>query len=332
MVETFMQVLEAFAVGDAMGMPTEFMTLEEIRQKFGIVDTLLDPCVSPIHNNLRRGKITDDTEQVLYLIETFHQRRGISVEATVEGLCLWIEETHADEKGYVGPSTLKALREIQAGRNPREVNSDGTTCGAAMRALVPALCVERGDLEQLKKAVWACSVPTHDSSIALEAAMAISFGYHFAALGADFSEIVGAILDGAEIGRKMSENQFVGAYTRDRVELSLEKLKEFRSHEELLDFVYRVIGTTMESNEVVPAAITIFAYSKEDVWLAIQLGASVGGDTDTIAAIAGALSCLYAGRHNIPREIVDEVIRINRLDLSRYAEMMASFFNPNEML
>jgi len=40
------QVLEAFAVGDAMGMPTEFMTLEEIREKFGIVDALLDPSVS----------------------------------------------------------------------------------------------------------------------------------------------------------------------------------------------------------------------------------------------------------------------------------------------
>jgi len=88
-----------------------------------------------------------------------------------------------------------------------------------------------------------------------------------------------------------------------------------------MSFVYNVIGTNMESNEVVPAAVSIFAYAKGDVWLAIRMGASIGGDTDTIAAIAGALSCLYNRGHNIPDEILEEVISVNGLDLRGFAKM-----------
>ncbi|HPB63355.1 MAG TPA: hypothetical protein PLD15_05310, partial [Mesotoga sp.] len=54
----------------------------------------------------------------------------------------------------------------------------------------------------------------------------------------------------------------------------------------------------------------------------IRMGASVGGDTDTIAALAGLLSALHSGDHNIPEEIVEEVLNVNRLDLSEIAEMI----------
>lgn len=315
------QVLEAFAVGDAMGMPTEFMTLEEIREKFGIVDALLDPSVSSIHGALKRGQVTDDTEQVLYLIETFYKKGGVTVEGVVEGLLRWVRETRADEKGYIGPNSLKALRKIQAGEDPRKAGR-GTTCGAAMRALAPAFSVRRGDVETLKEAVWSCSVPTHNTNIAMEAAMALGFGYHVALMGASLEEIIEAILEGAEIGRRMSDNELVGASTGERIRYAINELKELHSHEEVLDFVYYVIGTTMEANEVVPAAVSIFLYAKDDVWLAIRLGASIGGDTDTIAAISGALSCLYARGHNIPDNIIEEVLCINNLNLSRYEKMV----------
>jgi len=51
------------------------------------------------------------------------------------------------------------------------------------------------------------------------------------------------------------------------------------------------------------------------VWLALRMGASVGGDTDTIAALSGALCAAYAGGHNIPGPILEEALRVNNLDL-----------------
>jgi ADP-ribosylglycohydrolase len=318
----FKQVLEAFAVGDAMGMPTEFMTLKMIRNRFGLIDTLIDPSVSLIHKNLKKGQITDDTEQVLYLLETFYEKKGVTVEGTVEGICRWIEETHADEKGYIGPSSLKALKKIQDGENPEKAGTGGTTCGAAMRVLAPALSVEMGNKEKLKEAIHACSIPTHNTNIALEAAMSLGFGFHTAVMGASFDEILESILEGAKIGREISGNEFVGASTGERIRYALDKISNLHSPEEVMSFIYDVIGTNMESNEVVPAAVSIFAYARDDTWLSIRIGASIGGDTDTIAAISGALSCLYSRGHNIPNEVVEEVLRINNLNLERYAKMV----------
>lgn len=315
------RALEAFAVGDAMGMPTEFMTLNMICQQFGIIDTLIDPSISLIHKNLNKGQITDDTEQVLYLLDTFYKERKVTIEGTVEGLRRWIGETNADKKGYIGPSSLKALQLIHEGEKAENAGLGGTTCGAAMRALTPVLSVENGNKEMLKEAIYACSVPTHNTNIALEASMSIGFGYQSALMGASFDEIIESILEGAEIGKKMSNNEYVGASTGERIRFALDKLHNLKSIEEVLSFIYNVIGTNMESNEVVPAAVTIFAYAKEDTWLSVRMGASVGGDTDTIAAISGALSCLYGKGHNIPNEIVNEVLRINNLNLKRYANL-----------
>ena len=56
------------------------------------------------------------------------------------------------------------------------------------------------------------------------------------------------------------------------------------------------------------------------------MGASIGGDPDTIAALAGALSAAYALSHgqslNIPKAIVSEVLENNKLDFDRLAERL----------
>ena len=76
------------------------------------------------------------------------------------------------------------------------------------------------------------------------------------------------------------------------------------------------------ANEVAPAIIGVFAWAKDDVWLAVRAGASLGGDTDTIAAIAGVLSALYAGKLNIPEKIIEMIVDANNLDLDKFNLMM----------
>ncbi|HOJ88187.1 MAG TPA: ADP-ribosylglycohydrolase family protein [Pseudothermotoga sp.] len=321
MVSRFVAALEAFATGDAMGMPTEFVTREVIREKYGLIDELIDPSeISLIHRNLVRGQVTDDTEQVLELIETYYRTKRIDSEVTLTALRTWCTRTDAAAKGYVGPSTLKVLL--------GESNTcNGTTCGAAMRVLAVALSVKQGDIQNLKKAIWESCLCTHNSDIAIEAAMAIGYGYHYAALDNSYETIIDQIIKGALEGRNMGSNSYVGAHTGHRIMWAVDAIRRMSSPEEVLDFVYEVIGTTMESNEVVPAAVSIFSYAKENVWLAIRMGASVGGDTDTIAAIAGALSALYAKGHDIPLHVVKEVLETNQLDLYRYAKMLAAMFS-----
>jgi len=320
-VNVFQSALESFAVGDAMGMPTEFLTREFIRNKYGLVETLLDPSVvSPIHTNLKMGQVTDDTEQVLWLINAYYEARKVDAETTLKALRMWYEKTNPFTKGFVGPSTSSVL-------SGQTNVSSGTTCGAAMRILAVSLAIRKADVNSLRRAIFESCLCTHNSNIAIEAAMALGYAYHYAAAGASYEEILEQAIQGARVGREIAACDFVGAHTCDRIKWGVQMVKNMSSVDDVLDFIYKVIGTTMEANEVVPAAVLIFAYARENTWLAIRMGASVGGDTDTIAAIAGALSALHAKNHNIPENILDTVLKVNQLDFRKPAKMLSDMFS-----
>lgn len=317
----YLKALQALAVGDAMGMPTEFMTRDAIRS-FGFVSELLDPAVSPIHSNLRKGSITDDTEQNLYLIDAYCNSGEITVEGTADALICWVKETAADSRGYIGPSSLKALKAIESGEDPRKAGRGGTTCGAAMRAPAAALCNKNDSPEKLARDIYNCSVPTHNTNLAIEAALAIGFAVDSAARGEGIEDILKASLEGASHTNDLDTPDYVGASSAWRTRCLIELLARKRKVDEILDTIYYLNGTGLPANEVVPAVLAIFYVARGDVWLSIRMGASVGGDTDTIAALAGLLSALHSGDHNIPGKIVKEVLDVNGLDLLKVAEML----------
>ena len=47
----------------------------------------------------------------------------------------------------------------------------------------------------------------------------------------------------------------------------------------------------------------------------LGVAASLGGDTDTIAAMLGAILGACAGYRALPQDLIDTVRRVNRLDL-----------------
>lgn len=317
----YLKALQALAVGDAMGMPTEFMTRDTVR-RFGLVSELLDPAVSPIHSNLRKGSITDDTEQNLYLIDAYCKNGEITVESTADALIRWVRETAADSRGYIGPSSLKALKAIESGEDPLKAGRGGTTCGAAMRAPAAALCSRGDSPEKLAGDIYNCSLPTHNTNLAIEASLAMGFAVDAAARGAGIEKVLKASLEGASRIDNFDTPDYVGASSAWKIKYLVELLAGKREIDVILDMIYYLNGTGLPANEVVPAALAIFYVAKGDVWLSIRMGASVGGDTDTIAALAGLLTALHSGDHNIPEEVVEEVLEVNGLDLSGVAEML----------
>lgn len=88
-------------------------------------------------------------------------------------------------------------------------------------------------------------------------------------------------------------------------------------------FLYDVLGTGLESWDVCGAVFGIFLFARDEPWLALRMGASIGGDTDTIAALAGSLCAARIGRHGIPAAIVTRVKEANGLDLEAYARRIA---------
>lgn len=81
----------------------------------------------------------------------------------------------------------------------------------------------------------------------------------------------------------------------------------------VLDRISDVVGTSLAAHESIPAAFAVAALAPRDPWRAAWSGARLGGDADTVAAIAGAMVGACCGARALPREVVATVLRVNDL-------------------
>ena len=312
--------LQAFACGDALGMPTEFMTRQEIAMAFPQgIKGLIEPALSKNHSDLPKGSVTDDTEQVIYLLRAYRQRGAVTVEDTVKALLCWIRETGAVEKHYIGPSSKKALDSIAEGADSREAGQTGVTCGGVMRCPAAVLFNVEQSEEELLSNLHSCLLPTHNTSQALEAAGAYGFALLKAVNGGSFVEILDSAVRGGEAAMALAPYIACGPS-------AVERIKEARrwgelEDGELLRRLYDLWGAGLPAADVCGAAFALFMHTKGDSWRAIRLGAALGGDTDTIAALAGTLSAAYLGKCSVPLEVLQPVEKQNASLLSFIEEL-----------
>ena len=314
--------LEALAVGDAFGKVTEYCSLEDIKQKLGRVEVLLTPEESLTHNDLAHGQVTDDTEQNLYLIRKFAEDNEVTAENTAEALLKWVDET--DAKKYMGPSSSVALEKIKNGEDIKTTGLNGTTSGGIMR--IPAAFLF-STVDSLVQNVVACLLPTHNTGVAMDAAMTYAYALQAAVQdNPSISEICDAAYEGSLIGRKYGSQKRTAAVAPgcgERVRYLQECLPSIKDEQALKEHLYYVLGTTCSSWDVCSAVFGIFLWAKDDVFTAIRISTEVGGDTDTIACLVACLSALYAKGHNIPEEMVQLVADANDIDFEVTASLVS---------
>lgn len=301
--------LLSFACGDALGMATEFMTRDQIERAFPDgVTRLLSQKDSQNHGNLTPGSVTDDTEQVAYLLERYRAKGQVTVADTVDALLVWIRETRAVEKHYIGPSSLKALTAIENGADPATAGT-GTTCGGIMR-IPAAVCFDPDQtMDRLRKNVRAALLPTHNTSEALEASGCYGAALLTALNGGTVAEVVEAALENGPLTEALAPWRGCAASSAARIReaASWGRLPD----EELFHRLYDLWGTGLPSVDVCGAVFALFLAAEGSAYRAISLGASLGGDTDTIAALAGALTAAQTGHTDIPDHITGPVRAVN---------------------
>lgn len=88
--------------------------------------------------------------------------------------------------------------------------------------------------------------------------------------------------------------------------------------------VFDFIGTSVASQESVPAAFAVLKLAKGDAWQAAVIAANLGGDTDTIGAIAGSMAGACAGYDSLPQDKIARLIGIDLEETKRQARALVA--------
>ena len=321
------------ALGDALGMPTQAMSPEQIRAVYGRVTGLVDGDASqPYAPGMPAGSVTDDTEQAL-LIASLLVRGGDSSSGRValdagdfsHALLSW--EDSMIERGsldLLGPSTKAALERVRAGDDPLTVGGLGTTNGAAMRVTPIGIAVSTADPEVFADAVWSSCQVTHATRQGFQSAALVAAAVSLAldwpeASASDMTTLLWkavSYVDSLPERGAWTPDPDVVAATRRAMQLVANPASSS------LECLVEQIGTSVASAHAIPMAFALLA--RDPSPRALLDAANLGGDTDTIGAIAGAILGSVLGVEAFDPAMLTQVELTSHLDLPSIAlELLA---------
>lgn len=320
--DRFYGCLAGLALGDALGMPTELLTSEEISSAYGWVsDLVLAPPGHP-HRRFQPGRVTDDTGQALAIAHAYAMDGSITPESAAESLLAWAAAISPEDfASFTGPSTRQALENLKHGKDVYSSGAAGATNGAAMR-VAPVGLVNVGDaLGALQDAI-AASLPTHNTSPAIAGAAAVACAIAEAARqGSTLISILQAGKEGAVRGARYGGWSW-STPLDGRIELAERLVLMAPDSQQALRDLYRFVGTGFAPAESVAAVFGVVLLAGGDPMQAIFSGANLGGDTDTIAAMAGAICGAWKGMAALDTGLVQRVEAVNGLNLAGEAHRL----------
>jgi poly(ADP-ribose) glycohydrolase ARH3 len=250
-----------------------------------------------------RMRYTDDTQMSLDIVESILECGKLDQNH----LAMQFAKSYTWSRGY-GPGAAKTLKQIKNGMSWNQANTsqfkDGSYGnGAAMRAPVLALLYQ--EQKQLLKAVHQVSVITHTHPLAIEGAQLVSLTVHMVLLKKEPNQIIEELLIHAK---------------EEIYKQKLLKLKEFilNKYKVTINESKMLFGNGIAAkNSCVTAIMSAFQFINKPYLEMVQFICKCSGDTDTIAAMAGAIWGAYNGFE------VLEGINISQLENGEMIESLA---------
>lgn len=316
--------LYGMALGDAMGMPAELWGRNRARKFFGgpITELLDGPKENDVAFNYKKGQFTDDTGQALVLLDSISTTEYVpDVRDIAKRMLEWTEKENAFENNILGPTSKLALANFRDGIDASVITNKALSNGSAMR-IPPIGCLFTPDKKQeLVNYVYGVSQATHTSDVTIAGAAMIAMGVSSALVNDDFEKIIEDILDIEELGYERGCETF-SPRLKARCEIGLEIARKCQGNdEEFMEQIYNVIGAGVGIIESVPAAVAIAYYAQEPNKCCL-LCANLGGDTDTIGAMATAICGAYTGIETFNPEYISTLQKQNEVDFEQYIEIL----------
>ncbi|WET42177.1 ADP-ribosylglycohydrolase family protein [Citrobacter enshiensis] len=318
--ERILGALYGQALGDAMGMPSELWPRTRVKAHFGWIDRFL---AGPKENNaacyFARAEFTDDTSMALCLADALLECDGkINPDVIGQNILAWAERFDAFNKNVLGPTSKIALNAIRNGKPVAELENNGVTNGAAMRVSPLGCLLPTHSLNTFIDEVALASSPTHKSDLAVAGAVVVAWAISRAIDGESWEGIVDSLPAIAHHAQQKRITTFSASLSA-RLELALKIVREANGVESASEQLYQVVGAGTSTIESVPCAIAMVELAQTDPNRCAILCANLGGDTDTIGAMATAICGALNGIGAISPDLKQELDAVNQLDFARYA-------------
>ncbi|MFE1548594.1 ADP-ribosylglycohydrolase family protein [Streptomyces sp. NPDC058718] len=313
--------LVGLALGDALGFPTEFKDVPAILASFGPWREMPLP--------LARGTayVTDDTQMTLALargIRTAMDRGVLAPQRLVRPVRdEFVSWYHSPENNRApGNTCLRACMLLDGDRPWQDASQIGSKgCGANMRVapigLVPGLSEEqRAGAAQLQSAL------THGHPTALAASDLTARAVYLLAQGVDPAGLVGQLRSYAYENRDRYHEHWLGdLWTRSQDPSALSFVRrgwdECLAVLERLDAVQRTADPELDpceytgdgwiAEEAFATGLLCFLLFPGEPVTALRRAACTRGDSDSIAALAGAFAGAHLGADAWPKEWAERV-------------------------
>jgi ADP-ribosylglycohydrolase len=309
--------LLGLAIGDALGMPTQYLPRGTVDSLYGGLRWFEPgPDANDISRGLPAGRVTDDTDQALIVARALLAGGGrVDPDLLARDLLEW--EAHMEAAGsldLLGPSTKRALVALADGADPTESGRWGDTNGAAMRITPVGIMMPPHPLDRLVDRVTEVCALTHNTGVAIAGAAAVAAAVSTGVDGGTFDDALDAAVLAARQGA-LRGGYVAGADVATRLVWAVDTVRQARSEAAALDAVSYLVGTGIATQESVPATFALLALAPDDPWRVCLAAANLGGDSDTVAAMAGAVGGALHGTAAFSEEAVRLVVGRNDLDL-----------------
>jgi poly(ADP-ribose) glycohydrolase ARH3 len=289
------------AVGDTLGANLEFQSRAEIRRHYGRVDSFLHSDGRPL------GMFTDDTEMTLALALSLIECSGIDPRHCAANYASFF--TAEPRRGY-GPAVSRILVMLSGGADyrttGRAVYPEGSFAnGGAMRIAPVGLAFRHADDAVLREAVRLALLCTHVHPDAVDGAFVQAKAVSELARASPRPEWnVAPFLSGLQ---SKAEREVV----RKKLEIVIGARSAGWTDEQVLSAVCtpNEYGEQFQIHaaEAVACALWAFTCCPNDPEGCIIRAVGLGGDTDTVAAMAGALAGSFHGSGWLPRRWFDSL-------------------------
>src|SRR5262245_56638117 len=296
------------AIGDALGYPTEFLSLPQIHQRYGprgIQDLKGNPALH-----------SDDTQTSMAVARSLIDagQDGVEnwMEALVRELLAWLRSPENDRAP--GNTTIKGCERLETGVSWTDSGlPESKSCGAIMR-IAPIGLYYHSDPSELRLAAWASSLATHAHPTALVSAEVTAFCVYWAVAGvapSEYEERAKALQPESVqawepiLGKSWDRAGYASPkeyLTQGWKELLFEVDKIAQATAKDSSDICEILGGGSGADEALACALACVLRFPKDYAEAIKLCANTGGDSDSIASIAGAISGAYLGHNAVPKD------------------------------